>query len=165
MKELAGAPSGCAQKLLTISDTSLEVIPRASSASCSLEPMPISDCLLCSISFRPLPSLPLAKRLETFISSWHNIVRHMPACSSVNVTSPLILEAPFGKGGPCQAAIIRHPTVSTDRAHKVGAQSLPWPPSFVTLPFSGVVAALVPLVRVLHSTHKASCLQLARWAP
>jgi hypothetical protein len=70
--------------------------------------------------------------LKTFISSWHNTVRHTLACSSLNVTSPLILEAPFGKG-PCQAAIIRHPTVCTDRTHKVGAQSLPWPPSFATL--------------------------------
>src|ERR1700675_860514 len=137
-------------------------MPRARSVSCNLELKTISDCLVWSISLRPLQSLPLAKRFDTFISSWHNSVRHRAACSSVNLTSPLILEAPFGKGGPCQAAIIRHPTVSTDRAHKVGAQSLPWPPSFVTLPFSVVVAALVPLVRVLHSTQKASCLQLAR---
>jgi hypothetical protein len=70
--------------------------------------------------------------LKTFISSWHNTVRHTLACSSLNVTSPLILEAPFGKG-PCQAAIIRHPTVCTDRTHKVDAQSLPWPQSFATL--------------------------------
>jgi hypothetical protein len=124
---------------------SLEVMPRASSASCDLELMPMSECLLCSISFLPSPSLPPAKRLETFINSWHNSVRHRAACSSVNLTSPLILEAPFGKGGPCQAAIIRHPSVSIDRAHKVDAQSLPWPPSFVTLRLRVVIATLVPL--------------------
>src|ERR1700730_2489784 len=103
---------------------SLEVMPRASSVSRNLELMPISDCLLCPIRFRPSPSLPLAKRLETFISSWHNSVRHRAACSAVNLTSPLILEAPFGNGDPCQAAIIRHPSVSTDRAHKVDTQKL-----------------------------------------
>jgi hypothetical protein len=97
-------------QLLTMPANCLDVTPRASSVSCNLELMPISDCLLCSISFRPSRSLPLAKRLETFISSWHNIDRHRAACSSVNLTSPLISEAPFGKGGPRQAAFIRHPT-------------------------------------------------------
>jgi hypothetical protein len=120
-------------------------MPRASSVSCNLELKTISDCLVWSISLRPLQSLPLAKRFEAFISSWHNSVRHRAACSSVNLTSPSILEAPFGKGDPCQAAIFLHPTGSTDRAHKVNAQSLPWPPSFVTLLLRVVVATLVPL--------------------
>jgi hypothetical protein len=124
--------------------------------------MPISDCLLCSISFRPLPSLPLAKRLETFISSWHNIVRHMPACSSVNVTSPLILEAPFGKGGPCQAAIIRHPTVSTDRAHEAGAQKLALAAVICHAPFRRCCSSAGPSGESAAFTQQASCVQLAR---
>jgi hypothetical protein len=80
-------------------------MPRASSVSCNLELKTISDCLLWSISIRLLQSLPLAKRFDTFISSWHNKVRHRGACSSVNLTSLLILEAPLGKDGPCQAVI------------------------------------------------------------
>jgi hypothetical protein len=109
-------------------------MPRASSVTCNLELKTISDCLVWSISLRPLQSLSLAKKFETFISSWHNSVRHRAACSSVNLTSSSILEAPFGNGDPSQAAIISLPTVSTDRVHKVNAQSLPWLPSFVTLP-------------------------------
>jgi hypothetical protein len=94
------------QQLLTMSANSLEVMPRASSVSCNLELKTIIDCLVWSISLRPLQSLPLAKRFETFISSWHNSVRQSAACSSVNFNSPSILEAPFGKGGLCQVAII-----------------------------------------------------------
>jgi hypothetical protein len=92
------------QQLLTMSAFSLEVMPRASSVCCNLELKTISDRLVWSISLRPLQSLPLAKRFETFISSWHNSVRQSAACSSVNLNSPSILEAPFGKGGPCQVA-------------------------------------------------------------
>jgi hypothetical protein len=66
MKVVGGPLRGCAQELLTISANSLEVMSRASSVSCSLDLKPISDCLLCSISFRPLPSLPLAQLLAQY---------------------------------------------------------------------------------------------------
>jgi hypothetical protein len=126
-----------AQKLLTMPANSLEVMPRASSVSCNLELKTISDCLLWSISIRPLQSLPLAKRFDTFISSWHNKVLHRAACSSVNITSPLILEAPLGKGGPCQVAIFRHPTGSANQARR-GEHSKLAPTAVIchALPFS-----------------------------
>jgi hypothetical protein len=108
-----------AQKLLTMSANSLEVMPRASSVSCNLELKTISDCLVWSISLRPLQSLPLAKRFEAFISSWHNSVRHRAACSSVNLTSPSIFGSSFREGQSVPGCNLLTP----DRFHRSGPQS------------------------------------------
>jgi hypothetical protein len=67
-----------------------EVMPRASSVSCSLEPKNNNSLMAPLVKPWPVLSLPVAMRFEIFISSWHKTARHRAACSSVNITSPLI---------------------------------------------------------------------------